>query len=416
MAPNKIAIITGKDPMFAADTDGANILVKNLADHYAGEGTKVDIFTPNGYSGHQAVKRKADYQSQAKDLLEENVNVNRFPIPKLITPNLSYAGLNFMNRVAISMAEATYFEDRKLDEYSRIHILHMAHAFGLVLGEIVPIDKTVLHPMLLGREYERYTQVAPSYIDFELEVFKRKLLVQVPSLDESLTLQKDYGVDENQIISNPRGFNQECLTPLFRKTPNKTDTLSILCANMMRPQKGQHLFIPFAKECLRRGISIKINLIGVNGSSYSPSYNQYALDIREAIIKEGLKDCFEFSNPLDQANLNKVMHKSDFAIYPSVFETFGKAPLESMATGLPTIVLDDVPAFQEFLQDNETGLFVSRHSSALVDALERCLNEKGLYEKLSRQGIEAGKNFHWKVVLEQMINDINKWLSHALPA
>jgi len=56
----------------------------------------------------------------------------------------------FERRLVISEAESKSLElaDLNLSEISRIHIFHVSHAISLVLNNILPIEKIVLHPMM----------------------------------------------------------------------------------------------------------------------------------------------------------------------------------------------------------------------------------------------------------------------------
>ena len=413
----KIAIISGKDPTIVEDTDGANVLVNNMADSYVENGgATVDIFTPLGYSGHQALRKKLKEQMVAPSEIRPGVTIQRFETAALTIPPANGEIETFRQRLLRSASEADFFEDKRLEEYDIVHIIHMAHSFGIVLRGIVPLGRTVLHPMMLGLEYRRYKEVPDEYIDQERAVLKKKLLVQVPSEDEAKILTQEYGVAGRNIIHTPRGFNTDRFKVSARTAPSIEQEIKILCANMVRPQKGQHLFVPFAEECRRRGIKLKIRLIGVNGNSYSSNYNIYAQELAEEIASRGLDDYFELLGPMSQSRLNELMLNSHFAMYPSVFETFGKSPLESMATGLPTMVFDDVPAFREFIVDGDSGILVSRNIRNWVDRMEETLKDSSTYEKISQRGIRQGEEFTWQATLQRMRNDITQILNYALSA
>lgn len=413
----KIAIISGKDPTIVEDTDGANVLVNNMADSYIDNGgATVDIFTPLGYSGHQALREKRANQMMAPSEIRPGVTIQRFETAALTMPPANGEIETFRQRLLRSASEADFFEDQRLEAYDIVHIIHMAHSFGIVLREIVPLGRTVLHPMMLGLEYRRYKEVPDEYIDQERAVFRKKSLVQVPSQDEAKILKEGYGVAERNIILTPRGFNTDRFKVSARTAPSIDQEIKILCANMVRPQKGQHLFIPFAEECRRRGIKLKIRLIGVNGNSYSSNYNFYAQELAEEITSRGLDDYFELLGPMPQGKLNELMLNSDFAMYPSVFETFGKSPLESMATGLPTMVFDDVPAFREFMVDGDSGIFVRRNVRNWVDRMEETLRDSSTYERISQKGIRQGEEFTWQATLQRMRKDIKQILNYALSA
>jgi glycosyltransferase involved in cell wall biosynthesis len=85
-----------------------------------------------------------------------------------------------------------------------------------------------------------------------------------------------------------------------------------------------------------------------------------------------------------------------------------------MATGMPTIVFDDVPSFKEFMTHHETAMLTRRSPTDLADTFELLVHNKELYEALSLNGIYHGRNFSWDLVLAQMVDAINAKLHENL--
>ena len=409
----KIAVITGKDPTYPQDSDGATTFLRNYLRFLVQRGVQADIYTTNCYSGDAVSKGKMEHAGQEGEF--SGMQVIRYAPPALALPTYKDdpKGLKFLNRAAISFAEASYFADGKLRDYVGVQILHTSHAIGLVLGDVVPQKRTTIFPMMLGEEYRRYMPVAENFIDLEREVFKQVGIIQAPSHDHANTLRQNYSVPPSKIVTTHRGYPQDILLPRERTLPQDRP-VRILSANMVRPQKGQHILVPFAEECRKRKLPIKIVIAGVNGESYSSHYNEYHQIFLEEIRKRGLTDSFEFTGPKDHQELNELMLASDVSIVPSVFETFGKSALESMATGMPTIVFDDVPSFKEFMTHHETAMFAPRSPMRLADTFELLTHNKDLYEALSRNGIYHGRNFSWDRVLAQMVDGINTKLHENL--
>lgn len=404
----KIAIITGKDPMYKNDTDGANILVENISKQLSKE-NKIDIYTPKGYSGNNFIKEKFDFQKE--EIIKnykKNINIIKFEIPRIITTNYKNSGLNFLNRINISNAEAAYFSDNKLFKYDLVIIIHMAHSFGIVLNNLTPINKTILFPMMLGKEYKKFIKVNNAYIQIEKEVLSKLKHIQSPSKYEQKLLIEKYKINKNQTFYNHRGFNQEEFKPKIRTKINPNKTINIISANMIRPQKGQKEFIKIAKIAKKEKINLIINLIGVNQNSYNPIYNKYAKELENQIHKNKLENYFKFINPINQKELSILMNKADIAIYPSISETFGKSALESMVTGLVTIVYDDVAAYKEFITNQQDGFIIKRDANTTIKLIKKLISNSDLYEKISINGIKKNENYSWTKKVNQMILDIKK--------
>ena len=93
----------------------------------------------------------------------------------------------------------------------------------------------------------------------------------------------------------------------------------------------------------------------------------------------------------------------DLAIYPSVTETFGKSSLESVVTGLPTILFDDVPAFTEYVANGVTGFLVPRSSMDVIDVIKELQCNPKLYSSVSRNGLEIAPKFTWGKIIDDLL-------------
>ena len=405
----KIAIITGRDPLLRSDIDGAAILVENLVCALRSKGSAVDIYTPRGYSGTNSDAKKAAAQNETVVSLDLHARVIRFDMPSIPLTTTDDAGKDLFNRVIISKSEADFFADRKLFDYDAVFIIHMAHSFGVFERDLVPTEKTIVFPMLLGSFYSKYLNVNPAYLDAEKAVFKKAAHVQSPSHSEADELTSVYGSSLNSVFVVPRGFNPDIfdIQPRFVSQTDPT----ILCANVVRMQKGQHILVPTAASLRERGFRAKFQIIGLNGDTYSRGYNKYAEDFSRMISDASLDDYFEFHPALFQKDLARKMSYANLAIYPSVAETFGKAALESMACGIPTFVFDDVPAFGEFMQHDTSAVIIRRDPFLLASSIIDLWTDPEKYRKISENGIVAGKSFDWKTVIEQMLKTIGERLS-----
>jgi glycosyltransferase involved in cell wall biosynthesis len=82
----------------------------------------------------------------------------------------------------------------------------------------------------------------------------------------------------------------------------------------------------------------------------------------------------------------RVLAALDVFVLPSEWESFGLAPIEAMATGLP-VVITRVGGMSELLIDGESGAFVApRDVNALARALTRVLNDADLRARWGRAG------------------------------
>ena len=116
----------------------------------------------------------------------------------------------------------------------------------------------------------------------------------------------------------------------------------------------------------------------------------------------------------DSIQLSQAMADSDIFCYPSVAEkgeTFGVAPLEAMALGIPTIV-SDLDCFKDFIINKENGLVFNHRSTNNIEELAKCLEHlitnKPYRKLLGKNGATAAKNnFSVKQIADLYLSDFN---------
>jgi glycosyltransferase involved in cell wall biosynthesis len=88
-----------------------------------------------------------------------------------------------------------------------------------------------------------------------------------------------------------------------------------------------------------------------------------------------------------------ILAAADVFVLASKAETFGVAPLEAMAAGLP-VVLSNLPAFDDLFQDGREGLKVQTgNPQALAEALATLLDDPDLARRMGQAGRQRAKRF-----------------------
>ncbi|MFA5942117.1 MAG: glycosyltransferase family 4 protein [Candidatus Paceibacterota bacterium] len=363
----KIAIVCGRDIERARDTDGGSILIRNLAHELRRQGHGITIYTPS---------------------------------------HASYGGSEqyFLDRIAISQRWGAYFDDGKLHKYDRVYIFHVANTFGLFEGNRCPLSRTVLFPMLLGAFYRLFQSVPPEYIRAEKEALKAAHYIATPSAAEQDVLRDFYHVPKEKIFITRRGYDPSIFKPLLR-THIPKDRLDIVCANALKPQKDQRFFVDLVATAREYIPEIVIHLAGIGEMNGNAGYGNYARALKREVAERGLTPHFIFHELLSQSAVNRLMQECHLAFYPSRTETFGKSVLESVVTGLPTIVLNDVPAYDEFLEHAYTCIKITRSATAAFEAIETLRTDPKRYRALSENGIAIAPRFTWERVVADFLHD-----------
>lgn len=361
--------------------------------------------TPDGESvkdGGPALVREVIRAFEKRGYQVDSLSGNKIGIKQ-------YADLpSFLQRIAKASDFAKKIIDEKLfDKYDVVMFSHPSELMGFKASEL-PLQRMILFPMLLGKEYEYFMEVPREYIELEKKLFAYEYAIQSPSNVQANILSEYYKVPISRIFVQPRGYSPELFVPkerYLRKDISFENPLLILSANAVRPQKGYFELIDFVRFCLSKKLPLRIAIYADMTQSSNKTYLAYAKGFITEIERQGLQECFEFHQAVDQKLLGVKMKNMDAAIVPSIYESFGKSALESSASGLPTIVFDDVSAYREFLND-ESAVFCPRTSEGFFHALSRLISDPVYYHQLSVGGIQNGKKYISDEIYDRLVSTI----------
>ena len=125
-------------------------------------------------------------------------------------------------------------------------------------------------------------------------------------------------------------------------------------------------------------------------------------ELEEMILKKGLEGRAEVLGAVSEKLLLQLYAGSEFFVSASEYEGFGISAVEAMAAGLVP-VLNDIPAFREFVAEGKTG-FIADFSSR-EKAAKKIGEALGL-KKAERQAMGSAakafsRKFSWKNSLEK---------------
>jgi glycosyltransferase involved in cell wall biosynthesis len=182
-----------------------------------------------------------------------------------------------------------------------------------------------------------------------------------------------------------RGIDSERFSPRFRsqewrKAMGLTDKFVFLYVGRLSPEKGLDMLLHAARK-LRARFPGKTAFVFTGGGPYAQVIQREKLD---NILLTGFKTGRE---------LSEIYASADCFAFPSGTETFGNAPLEAMASGLPVAGVSS-GGVTEFLSHGRNALLCddgdreafAEHLTAIMsdETLRRTLAENGRREALSR--------------------------------
>jgi len=109
---------------------------------------------------------------------------------------------------------------------------------------------------------------------------------------------------------------------------------------------------------------------------------------------------------LDHTQLSALLEQMDLMFFPSRSEGFPKVMLETACAGIPTLCYDDYGA-QEWISSGKNGFVVSTFEEAQAVIQDLIDNPEQLHE-LSKNAIELGKRFDWKVLVKDWEMEIER--------
>lgn len=397
----KIAIIAGKNPYNQKGRDGGPITVMNYVRFLEKRGHFVDVFCSERKefaSNRRYVIRKISYRSRLIKMF-----VKSLPKNKIEDKYIDKIDLSFLQAEAI-------VKKFDLNLYDIIYVGHIYNSFGIIENKVADIRKMIISPLMMGNLYKKYQKVNVKYIRMEKKVCKKIRFFEATSRFEKKALIKQ-GAKSCNIFIHHRGIDDEIFRFKKRKPISKNDTLEILSVNAIRPQKNQFFFFKLLREFEKCGIKARINIVGDIRDCGNDVYDKYKNDFLKKIKTLGFEKKFRIYGQLGQKKINKIAEKMHIAIYPSIYESFGKSILESICMGLPTIAFSGIPEYKEYLIDGENGILAKRDEKFFVAIIKKMMEDKSFYLKLSESGRILRKKYSWKLIgniVEKSFFHINK--------
>jgi len=198
--------------------------------------------------------------------------------------------------------------------------------------------------------------------------------------------QEPGAAERTRMIPNPIDFEVFSSHGVSPATRSETQ---IVYSGRIHPEKGIHILVEAAAALRLKGCAVTVNLVGPVATGEGGGGEGY----RDRLVRLAGSLPLKFTGSIsDRLALAREIASGDIYCYPSVAEhgeTFGVAPLEAMATGIP-VVVSALECFQEFAIDGENALVFDHRSDAVADLARKLELLMGNPELRARLG-PAGK-------------------------
>jgi glycosyltransferase involved in cell wall biosynthesis len=118
-----------------------------------------------------------------------------------------------------------------------------------------------------------------------------------------------------------------------------------------------------------------------------------------------------FTGKLSDEEIIELYNKSEFFVFPSLYEGFGFPPLEAMACGCPVIV-SYISSLPETVGD--AGLFVDPYKlEDIANKMVLMASNQELRDELREKGFERVKNFSWSKAAKEHVDVFKEVLNEV---
>ena len=195
---------------------------------------------------------------------------------------------------------------------------------------------------------------------------------------------------EAELIYNPVDLDK------FYKNNEKHKGICLVTAGRLSKEKNQKMLVDAIKVLCQKYENLSLTILGDG-----PLKNE----LENYVEDKGLSDIIHLEGNV--ANVEEYFSKSDIFVLSSSYEGLPLVILEAMAAKLP-IVSTDVGGIKDIVTNN--GLLVeSENTDALVNVLEKVIEDKDLREELGNNSFENVQVFDSSIIADQYVQLYNKY-------
>ncbi|MBI2953258.1 MAG: glycosyltransferase family 4 protein [Chloroflexi bacterium] len=168
----------------------------------------------------------------------------------------------------------------------------------------------------------------------------------------------------------------------------------ILFVSTIEPRKNLPTLLQAYRALRAEGRAEKLVVVGRKGWLYQDTFSR--------LRQLGLEGEVVFPGYVADEDLPVFYALASCFCFPSLYEGFGLAPLEAMATGCP-VVCSNAASLPEVCGDAAV-LVPPKDLTALVAALRRVLDDPALREVLGARGLQQAGRFKWEDAAQKTLD------------
>lgn len=235
---------------------------------------------------------------------------------------------------------------------------------------------------LLGkRSFQFWAKKAHTIICISKSILQRRIL--------------DAGIKNNcKVIYNGLVDKQTNIAP--RSWQNKVPVIGIV--GIIDPAKDQLIAIKAVNHLVKNNKPVLLRIIGnVSSQPYFETMQKY-------VEQEGLSAYVDFAGFSN--DIAAIFKDLDISLMCARNEALGRVTIESMMYGVPVVAFGSSGTV-EIIEHEKTGLLFHGSEETLAEQIERLMQDKALYERISAEGMShVNQTFTVQTYTQKFLDEV----------
>jgi len=285
-----------------------------------------------------------------------------------------------------------------IDRY-RLDLVHFQGGPGglfLFKRLSVPVLYTVHHTYFQQQKYIRSQRWKYILYLMEKTSYQKSRYIMADSKSTRNILLKHYGIAPNNCTAVPIGVDTTRFYPLYKDRISN----SLLFIGRLEKRKGIDFLIKAVAHVRRSIPDVKLYIAG--GGKLDRSTVRY-------IKRHHLMPHVSFEGTIPDEMVNVWYNRVTAVVIPSVFEGFGLASIESMASGTP-VIATRVEGLRDIVIHGKNGLLTAYNDIGTLSAhiIDLLVNEDKR-QKLVQNGFQTiNRMYNWARITDDVLNVYRK--------
>jgi len=364
------------------------LFISYVSNQHSGVGNRVYYLSRElAKKGHEVhvITKQGEYVSNEVNAYYVQIPKHIFKIPPVPLPQVSIFNLLAYKK----FEEIKHRIKPDLIDVQHVHVSPIVHMIKERDNLAITCHGTEIGLLNLERSYLSLVNLINS--EYEKNIFKKTRTVIAVSDYIKKEIINYYDLQSNKIITIHNGIDLKEFNAV--KIIGLKDKLGvsniILFMGGFSKRKGIHILLKALAK-----IKEKDWVLIIVGGGDLKSKKEIIDLINSLNIKNKIINISNISREL----LKSILFEADIFVHPALYEPFGIAVLEAMATG-KAIIATRTGGIPEILAN--AGLLINVSSEELKNALEMLISDVELGKKYSKLAKERAKIFNWANIAEK---------------